>query len=97
METTFDTGRYPDIVVINGKEAMGKLVTNHVKDIVFTPKQRLQFSYMVYLPPKSIKEKFPEHIMSELVGVYDNDWEVLAVRKVIEYCEEALGDVIYME
>lgn len=41
METTFDTGRYPDIVVINGKEAMGKLVTNHVKDIVFTPKQRL--------------------------------------------------------
>lgn len=88
---------YPDIIMIEGKGAMGKLVTNNVKETVFTPKGWKTFSYMVYLPPNSIKEKLPDDLIGKIANVCDDDWNTLAVSEVIEYREEVLGDVIYIE
>lgn len=88
---------YPDIIMIEGKGAIGKLVTNNVKETVFTPKGGKMFSYMVYLPPNSIKEKLSDDLIGKIVNVWDGDWNTLAVGTAIEYREEVLGDVIYME
>lgn len=88
---------YPDIIMIEGKGAIGKLVTNNVKETVFTPKGGKTFSYMVYLPPNSIKEKLLDDLIGKIANVWDGDRNTLAVREIVEYCEEALGDVIYME
>lgn len=88
---------YPDIIMIEGKGAMGKLVTNNVKETVFTPKGGKTFSSMVYLPPNSIKEKLPDDLIGKIASVCDDDWNTLAVSTVIEYREEVLGDVIYIE
>lgn len=88
---------YPDIVMIEGKGAIGKLVTNNVKETVFTPKGGKAFSYMVYLPPNSIKEKLLDDLIGKIANVWDGDRNTLAVREIVEYREEALGDVIYME
>lgn len=88
---------YPDIIMIEGKGAIGKLVTNNVKETILTPKGGKTFSYMVYLPPNSIKEKLPDDLIGKIANVCDGDWNTLAVRTVIEYREEVLGDVIYIE
>jgi hypothetical protein len=88
---------YPDIIMIEGKGAIGKLVTNNVKETVFTPKGGKTFSYMVYLPPNSIKEKLLDDLIGKIANVWDGDRNTLAVREIVEYCEEVLGDVIYME
>lgn len=88
---------YPDIIMIEGKGAIGKLVTNNVKETVFTPKGGKKFSYMVYLPPNSIKEKLLDDLIGKIANVWDGDRNTLAVREIVEYREEVLGDVIYME
>mgnify|MGYP000003642645 FL=1 len=88
---------YPDIIMIEGKGAIGKLVTNNVKETVFTPKGGKTFSYMVYLPPNSIKEKLLDDLIGKIANVWDGDRNTLAVREIVEYREEVLGDVIYME
>lgn len=103
METTIDTTLYPDTVIVLMKETIGKLVTNNVKETVFTPKRGKPFSYMVYLPPNSIKEKFtykekfPYILKGDYIKVLDVDGNTLVKSKIIEYREEVLGDVIYME
>lgn len=90
---------YTKTASTEGEKMMCELVTNNVKDTVFTPHKEEKFSYMVYLPPGTIKEHFDEYINidGKIMVVYEGDWNVIAIGRIIDCREEALGDVIYME